>query len=48
MTLYSLKNYRLGWRKSKPRSHFTLTPFADAPYLETFCPNCDGTVLKRG
>ncbi len=48
MGLNSLKKYRLGWRKSKPRSHFTLTLFAGAPYLEMFCPDCDGTVLKRG
>ncbi len=48
MVLNSLKKYRLGWRKSKPRSHFTLTLFADAPYLEQFCADCDGKVPKRG
>ena len=48
MVLYSLKKYRLGWRKSKPRSHFTLTLFAEAPYLEPFCPDCDRKVPKPG
>lgn len=45
---WSLKNYRLRGRKSKPRTDFTLTAFVEARYLEPFCPARAGDGTPAG